>query len=270
MRLWPALVFSLVLCAKCICMSAQAATSQAAAALYNQGNQFYAQAHYEQAQAAYESVLAAGVHNANLYYNLGNAYLKDGKLGPAILSYRMGLKLRPRDPDLRHNLAFARIQIKGKLPEVKQSMLSRLGARILEEFSLDEFTLILSGFYLVLLLGALIRILGPRGWLRRLSFYLLLAGVAGFALCSPFFAGKLYQEVLCEQAIVMKEKVNAYSGPGEENARLFDLYEGMDLVVRQRENGWSRIELKNGLSGWIPKSSFRSLSSLVTALKAAP
>ncbi len=270
MRLRPALIFSLVLCAKCICMNAQAASSQAAAALYNQGNQFYAQARYEQAQAAYESVLAAGVHNADLYYNLGNAYLKAGKLGPAIHSYRLGLKLRPRDQDLRHNIAFARIQIKGKLPEVKQNMPSRIGTRILYEFSLNELTLILSGFYFLLFLGALIWIIHPRNWLKRLSFYLLLAGAAGFTLCSPFFAGKLYQDLLCEQAIVMEEKVNAYSGPGELNARLFDLYEGMDIVVRQRDDGWSRIELKNGLSGWIPESSFRSLSLPVTALKARP
>src|SRR5262249_60434838 len=52
-----------------------------------------AQGYYQQAIAGYEQLVAAGIHNAKLYYNLGNAYFRLNDLGHAILHYRRGLRL---------------------------------------------------------------------------------------------------------------------------------------------------------------------------------
>ena len=43
-----------------------------------------AQGYYQQAIAGYEQLVAAGIHNAKLYYNLGNAYFRLNDLGHAI------------------------------------------------------------------------------------------------------------------------------------------------------------------------------------------
>jgi tetratricopeptide (TPR) repeat protein len=79
----------------------------APAGLYNQGNQLYARKDYAGAARAYAQALRAGP-NADACYNLGNALLKSGRIGPAIVQYRRAWYLRPRDADIGRNLAFAR------------------------------------------------------------------------------------------------------------------------------------------------------------------
>jgi tetratricopeptide (TPR) repeat protein len=240
--------------------------SEAAAATYNQGNEFYAQGSFEKALQAYQQVLAAGVHNADLYYNLGNAYLKTGKKGPAILCYKRALRLRPRDLDIQYNLEYARVLIKGKLPDAQESVLARLAQAVLKNVSLDELTKILSLSYLLVCIGVIILILRPPALLRRISLYLAVLGAAGILCASPFFLTKLYREAIRETGIIMEEKVSAYSGPGEDNARLFDLYEGMEVMMKQSEHGWTRVVLKNGLSGWIPGESLQAIQSKVSKI----
>ena len=67
-----------------------------------------AQGYYQQAIAGYEQLVAAGIHNAKLYYNLGNAYFRLNDLGHAILHYRRGLRLEPGNRQLQANLSYAR------------------------------------------------------------------------------------------------------------------------------------------------------------------
>src|SRR5262249_58044506 len=69
-----------------------------------------AQGYYRQAIAGYEQLIAAGIHNAKLYYNLGNAYFRLNDLGHAILHYRRGLRLEPGNRQLQANVRYARSQ----------------------------------------------------------------------------------------------------------------------------------------------------------------
>lgn len=72
-----------------------------------QGNRYYQKQDYNQAVQSYLKVLNEGYESAELYYNLGDAYYREGKLGYAILNYERALKLSPGDDDIRHNLALA-------------------------------------------------------------------------------------------------------------------------------------------------------------------
>src|SRR5262249_6183763 len=67
-----------------------------------------AQGYYQQAIAGYEQLVAAGAHNAKLYYNLGNAYFRLNDLGRAIVHCRRGLRLEPGNRQLQANLSYAR------------------------------------------------------------------------------------------------------------------------------------------------------------------
>src|SRR5436305_9592193 len=69
-----------------------------------------AQGYYQQAMAGYEQLVAAEIHNAKLYYNLGNTYFRLNDLGHAILHYRRGLRLDPGNRQLQANLSYARSQ----------------------------------------------------------------------------------------------------------------------------------------------------------------
>lgn len=54
--------------------------------------------------AAYEKLLQGGVESAALYYNLGNAYYRTGKIAASILNYERALKLDPNNKDAKYNL----------------------------------------------------------------------------------------------------------------------------------------------------------------------
>ena len=45
------------------------------------------------------------------------------------------------------------------------------------------------------------------------------------------------------------------AGPGENNATLFTVHEGLKVRVRGRAPGWLQVSLDNGLSGWLPEES---------------
>src|SRR5262249_24586229 len=77
-------------------------------AIFSRANTLYADGHYADAAAEYERLLASGVASANTYFNLGNAYLKAGQTGRAVLAYERARRLTPNGPALRANLTFAR------------------------------------------------------------------------------------------------------------------------------------------------------------------
>ncbi len=76
--------------------------------LFDLANRYYAEQAYEKAITTYQQILDQGFYHAALFYNLGNAYYKQGELGRAVLNYEKSLLLWPTDPEIRENLAFLR------------------------------------------------------------------------------------------------------------------------------------------------------------------
>ena len=74
---------------------------------------------YKKSIQLYEQVVAQqiseGKESAEIYYNLGNAYFRNGETAKAILNYERALLLNPGDSDIRHNLRFARTRIEDKI-----------------------------------------------------------------------------------------------------------------------------------------------------------
>ena len=86
-----------------------AASCLDAAAMATKANadKAYAAEHYQQAIADYEELLKQGA-NADIYYNLGNAYYRTNNLTRAIINYERAALLAPGDADVRFNLQLAR------------------------------------------------------------------------------------------------------------------------------------------------------------------
>lgn len=59
----------------------------------------------------YQLLVDSGIRNAELYRNLGNAYLQADKLGMALANYHRCLNLKPGDPTATDNLRFAEQRI---------------------------------------------------------------------------------------------------------------------------------------------------------------
>jgi hypothetical protein len=70
-----------------------------------------ARPHFRDAAGYFDELRRRGVRNAELYCNLGNAYLLADELPSALLSYHRGLRLSPNDRTLRESLAEARQRV---------------------------------------------------------------------------------------------------------------------------------------------------------------
>jgi len=75
---------------------------------FMRANQAYAQGHFKEAIDGYEALVRSGRWNANLFYDLGNAYFRTSDFGRAILNYERALALERHHPEATANLQMAR------------------------------------------------------------------------------------------------------------------------------------------------------------------
>src|SRR3990167_758545 len=75
----------------------------------------YDQSDFKKSISVYEHLIAQGVHNGSVYYNLANSYFRTGEKGKAVAAYLTARRLLPRDPDVKANLKFVHDQSVDKL-----------------------------------------------------------------------------------------------------------------------------------------------------------
>ena len=109
----------------------------------------YTEGRYTQATHLYEKLILSGIHNGEIYYNLGNSYFKMGMLGKAIVSYRLAEIYLPRDEDLKANVSYARQLTKDRI-ESKQFL------SFIKQFCFWYSTLNVRELLLVFLMGHLL------------------------------------------------------------------------------------------------------------------
>ena len=94
--------------------------------LWDRANTAYVNGDYHAAAEIYEGILAQGLSSVKLYYNLANAYFKEGQLGKSILFYRRALRLAPGSDDIRYNLSVAEARTKDNIEQIPEFFLLSL------------------------------------------------------------------------------------------------------------------------------------------------
>lgn len=221
-------------------------------AAFRRGNEAYFRGKYPEAIEAYEQVVALGVRSIDLYYNLGNAFLKSGQLGPAIYNYERALEQQADAEDVLYNLATAREAAK-KLGEDRLVGIEAMPAwqRLIKPVSLSLVTWLFVGFYLGLFALLVALRYAPPGFLR-VVLITLLGFVALFALTSgAVLGGKLYLEERVKEVIVLPNQLPVKEGPDVNFTTLFTVHAGLKARLVERDQDWLRIRLANGLEGWV-------------------
>jgi tetratricopeptide (TPR) repeat protein len=215
-------------------------------------NQNYEEGQYSEAAAIYQAIINSGLHHSTVYYNLGNAYFKQGELGWAILSYRRAQLLNPRDPDIAANLAVARAQTVDKLEAPSEGTWVNLIQIIAEWLTLREATVVALLLWLVLCFLTVLAILKP---LRRRWFLVGIAVTAGLlAIGLISITNRTYTEHNFPPAVIVAKQVDVTSGPGGAGQYLveFNLHAGAEVRVLESRSGYQRISLPGDLQGWVP------------------
>ncbi len=193
----------------------------------------------------YEQLVAEGVVNAAVFHNLGNAYYRQGVLGPAIANYERALHLDPGMQNARHNLdqcvRQTEMRMERPLPPVwEQSLLFwhyGLPSRVTSMVALGSWVL----FWALLAL----RQFRPYGYLRLAAgLFLVLAAAFGVSAWN-----KAHPTML---AVASRPEVPVYHGTSVDEIIRFQLHEGDRVSVDRRERGWTRVATADGEWGWTP------------------
>lgn len=228
------------------------ALAQSPEEIFAEGNEAYEAERYEAAIDAYVRVLRYGVRDARVEYNFGNAAFKLGRLGAAILHYERALRLAPTDPDVRANLDLARSRRVDRVVEPPAPFVVAWARGIQDRLGPDRQALLL-----IAILWAAGGVLGaafvrPGGWSARAGWVLAALALVG-ALAFVSWRSTLHRLEGGRTAIVLARQAEVLAGPGENNAALFTVHEGLDLEIRAEREGWIQVGLPNGLNGWIPR-----------------
>lgn len=202
---------------------------------------------YSGALEQYRTLILAGLKNGELYYNLGNCYFKLGMLGKAILSYRLAELYRPRDQDLKTNLAYAREMTRDKIESRQLSSFVGEFCFWYSKLNVRELLLLFLIINALCWICALIRLWSRNEYWR----YLFLGTLAAAAVLAVSLGFKLYQWHYSADAVVITREVSVRAGNGIHNTVLFQLHDGVECRIVEQEQDWVKIELADGKRGWI-------------------
>ncbi|MEK6645171.1 MAG: tetratricopeptide repeat protein [Candidatus Firestonebacteria bacterium] len=229
--------------------------AQNPADLFKQANTAYENENFEESIPLYEELLENNFVSVELYYNLGNAYFKSGKIGKTVLNYNRALKLSPRNEDAKFNLEFAQLRIEENPTQVENVFIQFL-KQIYYLFNLNELPIITAIFYWLLAISLFIYILFKIDFLKIPN--LILSIVFALSLC--WCISRIYVNSKIVEAIVIEPQTQAKNGPGDEYAVGFTVPEGKKVLVLGIKDNWIAIGLpKEGLKGWIKSTQLEKI-----------
>jgi len=221
-------------------------------ATFRRGNDAYLHGRFKEAIEAYERVAALGVRSEDLFYNLGNAYVKADQLGPAIYNYERALELDPGNDDAQFNLKAARESARKKGEDkLVGAEATPLWQRAVQPYTVGAMGWIFLALY-ASLFASLILIHFVRPGFLRVGLWAAFAFlVIGSVLAAGLLGARLYLAERVEQAIVLPDSLQVKEGPDANYSAMFGVHAGLRVRVTEKEQDWVRVRLANGLEGWV-------------------
>ena len=232
------------------------AHAQDADGKFKDANTSYRTGDFEKAAKLYRELTLEHPKAAVFFYDLGNAYVKLGKLSEAILAYEKALRLSPRDKDARHNLSYAHGLLEYRVEDNRNWYLKAADA-VLSRYTQREINFgALAVVFIFLMSGMLFfifrqNVFWDSGRKFLIVFVILFAGVAFW---------KHVQTDMISDAIVMEKECEVRYGPSEHDQVAFRVGEGIKASIMDRREDWSRVLLTNGESGWIRNSAISEVT----------
>lgn len=226
------------------------ARAQSAEEAFDRGNAAYAAGRFDEAAEAYRTALRYGARDARVEYNLGNAEYKLGRLGEAILHYERASRLSPGDEDVAANLELARSRCVDRIEVPDESAIVRGVRRLQGALGADRqgvaFLIAFWGLAAVVVFGAS----RPGGFTPRVGWAIAALTLASSLVGASWWATWSRLDA-ASRAVVLLPAVEALAGPSETNAAVFTVHEGTTVEIRAEAGEWVRVELPNGLTGWV-------------------
>ncbi|MFQ5718091.1 MAG: tetratricopeptide repeat protein [Acidobacteriota bacterium] len=226
-------------------------------AVFDAANRAYEQEDYEDAAIGYQRLIDAGVEDARVEYNLGNALYRLGKIGPAILAYERALKLSPSDRRIRDNLE-----------QVSALRIDDVGADAADgsplavlwawhgRLSPDLVTGLFIAIWVLFNVCLAVTVFAHRRHVRRVGGYALAVALVAVMAMAGILGPLIYRRDAIVRGIVVHARVDVRSAPNEAaGIVLTTVHEGLEVRVRDMRDRWLEVTLPNGIRGWVGRAS---------------
>ncbi len=209
----------------------------------------YAAGDYATAAAQYEALIDQAPA-ADLYYNLGNAYYKQGEIALAILAYERCLRLAPNMKDAKYNLALAQSRITDNIADTQAFFISNWLRAVRNQFREGTWRWMSIAWFWLMLIGLIVFTLSKEQWLRKTAFYTAIVAIL-FSGIAWLNAHSLYErDTLRAEAIITQGIVNVKASPDRSGTDLFTVHEGTKVNIHETLGDWCNIHVGNNV-GWI-------------------
>jgi len=227
--------------------------------VFAEGNKAYQAKDFAKAKELYEQLANDGYKSADLEYNLGNAWYRQGSTGLAILHFERALVLEPRHQAATENLAFLRLKIKTDIEPLPDFFLKKWlksAQMALGATSMGLFAMLLwwAGF------GALA--VWQIGKSRPKKKWGLIAGVCLLVISLLPFAlamSRTAYEKHSGEAILVQKSAILRSAPEDGSQEVLTIAEGTKLKQITQLEGWWQVSLENGETGWLPEQAMERI-----------
>lgn len=248
-------------------LSVAASPLDEAVAAYDNGD-------YAHSIDLYDTVIKEKGESAPLLYNLGNAYVKAGDYGNAMLCYKRALNLDPSDKELKENIAYLaskvtdnnKAEAKGKKISVVRAdkpFFSDVRNYIVYSHLPDTWALWAGISFLLASICFAVYIFTTVVILRKIGFFggFIALGVSFITLC--FALVSVSDRRNPKEGVVTAYKVNLLTEPDKgAKSNPISLTRGtvLDINDEDIEEGskekWYKVKLNSDFSGWIKASDF--------------
>ena len=217
-----------------------------------QAHSLYLSAHYVESIAAYEKLLQGGVESAALYYNLGNAYYRTGKIAASILNYERALKLDPNNKDAKYNLELVNSKKVDRINSVDKLFFVQWIDSLRDMSNSNSWAIKSIVFFIFFILLSTVFLFAKYVWLRKTAFFSAIFLVCVAVVCFVFSYQQKERIVNVKEAIVFSQTVSLKSSPDDSGTDLFFLHEGTKVIIKSELGKWFEVQTEDGTNvGWL-------------------
>lgn len=219
---------------------------------------YYSQSEYEKALEKYKQIIEKDYRSAELFYNIGNCYYKLNKLPNAILWYERAALIKPNDSDIKTNLEIANRQIKDYVEPQRKIFFLKWFNSLLITFNSNQWALLGGLFFIGTLFFVGVFLFTRTSFSKKASFVFSIIFISLSVLSTLFSLKQKNNQYFSNQAIVFNYTL-VKSSPNLESTNLFEINEGLKVIVIDEFNGWVNILLADGKQGWIKSKKIERL-----------
>jgi tetratricopeptide (TPR) repeat protein len=228
-------------------------------ALFDEANEAYNAGDYQTAIALYGQILEEDLHSAELYFNLGNAHYKLNEIGPSIYYYEKALLLDPNDSEIKNNLAYAQNMRLDAIENMPKTTLNKVYDDVLGVFSFDQWAKLAVILSMAFVATYLFYYFSRSALKKRIAFISSMVILFWGIVCVTLSYLGYQQYKNDNPAIVFAEEVKITSEPNSRGQVVFTLHEGTKVNVLDEFEGWSKIKIADGQTGWLPAEHIKAL-----------